>query len=98
MRKLIKEYISGLEKKAKEINGIEVKFVDDHSFWEDVLANPSSIGLSTDNGPCIPGIGNTDECSDLEKHFFWDSYHPEAKTHKAFGAWAFKELKKNYDF
>jgi phospholipase/lecithinase/hemolysin len=71
---------------------LDIKIIDIHGWFESMIANPKPLGLLTDNGPCIPGIGNTDECPDPTKHFFWDSYHPEAKVHKALGEWATHQI------
>lgn len=97
-KKLINDYNDLSKSKFEEIDGINVKFLDDNAFFEDLIANANKLGLSTDNGPCDPGIGKTNVCDDPTKHFYWDSYHPEAKAHKAFGEWALKNLKENYDF
>ncbi|KAI9278772.1 GDSL lipase/esterase [Phascolomyces articulosus] len=85
------------KKELEKIDGIDLQFQDISSFWNDLLDHPESIGLSTENGPCNPGIGNKDACDDPEKHMYWDSYHPEAKAHKAWGEWATKDIKRRYD-
>lgn len=97
-KKLINDYNDLSKSKFEKIDGINVKFLDDNAFFEDLIANANKLGLNTDNGPCDPGIGKTNVCDDPTKHFYWDSYHPEAKAHKAFGEWALKNLKENYDF
>lgn len=82
----------------KEIHGVDLKFIDTHAWFEDQLAHPERLGLSTTNGPCDWGIGNTTPiCNDPENHFFFDSYHPEAKVHKAWGATALVQLKQLYN-
>ncbi|KAG2232334.1 hypothetical protein BDF21DRAFT_405056 [Thamnidium elegans] len=43
------------------------------------------------------GIGNITSCDDLEKHFFWDSYYPEAKVYKPSGVMAIIQLEHLYN-
>ncbi|KAG2207359.1 hypothetical protein INT47_006833 [Mucor saturninus] len=82
----------------KKIHGIDLKFIDTHGWFLEQLAHPENLGLSTSNGPCDWGIGNTTAiCDDPEKHFFFDSYHPEAKVHKAWGKTALVQLKQLYN-
>lgn len=93
---LITTYNSYAESELKKIPNVKFNFVDSHAWFEEQIANPEKLNLSTTNGPCVPGIGNTDACSDPDKHFFFDSYHPEAKVHKAWGEWAIALFKKDY--
>ncbi|ORY93633.1 SGNH hydrolase-type esterase domain-containing protein [Syncephalastrum racemosum] len=97
-KSLINEYNSLVESEVKKIKGIKAKFMDINSWFEEAIANPEKYGLRTDNGACDPGIGKTDVCEDPEKHFYFDSYHPQAKIHKAWGEWATDYLTKAYDF
>ncbi|KAI8645657.1 GDSL lipase/esterase [Parasitella parasitica] len=80
------------EMTPKALPNATIKFLDIHGWMEDKLAHPESVGQSNSNGPCAWGIGNTTACSDPEKHFFWDSYHPSKEVHAALGAWAFKQI------
>ncbi|OBZ87373.1 Phosphatidylcholine-sterol acyltransferase [Choanephora cucurbitarum] len=96
-RKYINDYNALVERQLKKkVKGVDLKFLDDHSWFDEQLALPERLGLSTTNGPCSYGIGNTTTCSDPTKHFFWDSYHPEAKVHKALGGWATEQIKSLY--
>ncbi|KAI9476140.1 MAG: GDSL lipase/esterase [Benjaminiella poitrasii] len=96
-KKMINDYNALLETELpKNIPNVDFKFLDDYSWFEEQLAHPEALLLSTSNGPCCWGIGNTSCCDDPETHFFWDSYHPEAKVHEAFGAWATKQIKSLY--
>ncbi|CAO0796840.1 unnamed protein product [Mucor circinelloides] len=95
-KKMINDYNSYVEAEIKKIGNINTKFYDLHQWLEEQIANPAPLGLSVTNGPCAWGIGNTTACDDPEKHFYFDSYHPEAKVHKAWGAWALENLKKDY--
>jgi phospholipase/lecithinase/hemolysin len=95
-KKLIDDYNEYIEAEIKKITNINSKFYDLHEWLEEKIANPASLGLSVTNGPCVWGIGNTTACNDQDKHFFWDSYHPEAKVHKAWGDWALELFKKDY--
>ncbi|KAI8580057.1 hypothetical protein K450DRAFT_239165 [Umbelopsis ramanniana AG] len=93
---LITSYNQLLKSKLDKLTNVDIKMADTHTWFEQALANPGQFGLRTDNGPCVPGIGNTDECSDPDTHFFWDSYHPNAKVHKAEGEWATKLIEELY--
>ncbi|CAO3654416.1 unnamed protein product [Mucor fragilis] len=96
-KKMIDDYNDYVEGEIKKIAGINTTFYDLHSWLEEKIANPAPLGLSVTNGPCAWGIGNTTACDDPDKHFFWDSYHPEAKVHKAWGEWALQNLKSDYE-
>jgi phospholipase/lecithinase/hemolysin len=98
-KELTESYNALVESEIKKIdNGnTEIKFLDDYSWWNEAIANPQQFGLETANGPCNPGIGNNNPCADPATHFFWDSYHPEAKAHKAFGDWATKQIESLYN-
>ncbi|KAI8085761.1 SGNH hydrolase-type esterase domain-containing protein [Gilbertella persicaria] len=80
-----------------EIQDAELTILDDHRWFLGQLENPERLGLSITNGPCSYGLGNTTICDDPETHFFWDSYHPEAKVHEALGAWATDQMKALYN-
>ncbi|KAI8637112.1 SGNH hydrolase-type esterase domain-containing protein [Parasitella parasitica] len=95
-KKLIDDYNEYIESEIKKISTINAKFYDLHGWFLEKIANPAPLGLSVTNGPCVWGIGNTTACSDTDKHFFWDSYHPEAKVHKAWGEWAIDLFKNDY--
>ncbi|ORX90801.1 hypothetical protein K493DRAFT_304612 [Basidiobolus meristosporus CBS 931.73] len=95
-KKLINRYNQLMIEKVKAIGDINVNIMDDHAWFETALDHPELFGLRTDNGPCIPGIGNTNECSDSDAHFYWDSYHPSAKVHRNLGYWATEQLKSLY--
>ncbi|KAI8890108.1 hypothetical protein K501DRAFT_237809 [Backusella circina FSU 941] len=89
--------VKELTKLNATANATDIQFLDDYTWWNQTINNvPASLELSTANGPCNPGIGNNDECKDPQAHFFYDSYHPEAKAHKAFGDWATEQLKNMY--
>ncbi|CAO3612208.1 unnamed protein product [Mucor hiemalis] len=94
---LITTYNAYAEAELKKIPNVKFTFVDSHAWFVEQLDHPEKLNLSTTNGPCVPGIGNTDACSDPQNHFFFDSYHPEAKVHKAWGEWAIALLKKDFD-
>ena len=93
---LINNYNSQLEVEVKKIQNATFNFIDDNAWFEEQIAHPEKLNLSTTNGPCAWGIGNTTACKDPENHFFFDSYHPEAKVHKALGAWALEKLNALY--
>ena len=76
----------------KALPNATFNFLDLHSWMEDKLAHPESVGQKTANGPCAWGIGNTTACDDPKKHFFWDSYHPSKEVHAALGAWALERI------
>ncbi|CEP15517.1 hypothetical protein [Parasitella parasitica] len=95
-KKLIDDYNKYIEAEIKKLGNINSKFYDLHEWLLEQIANPAPLGLSVTNGPCVWGIGNTTACSDTDKHFFWDSYHPEAKVHKAWGEWAVGLFKSDY--
>ncbi|KAK9761491.1 hypothetical protein K7432_013578 [Basidiobolus ranarum] len=89
---LINNYNSQLETDLKKIGGANFNFLDDNSWFEEQIAHPEKLNLSTSNGACAVGIGNTTACNDPEEHFFFDYYHPEAKVHKALGAWVLEKM------
>lgn len=95
-KKLIDDYNEYIETEIKKITDINPKFYDLHEWLEEKIANSASLGLSITNGPCVWGIGNITACDDQDKHFFWDSYHPEAKVHKAWGDWALELFNEDY--
>ncbi|KAI9481382.1 MAG: GDSL lipase/esterase [Benjaminiella poitrasii] len=95
--KLINDYNSLVEMQLKnQAKNVHLNFIDTHAWFVEMIEHPERLGLSVTNGPCIWGIGNTTACSDPENHFFWDSYHPEAKVHKAWGNWTTQSLKATY--
>lgn len=95
--RLIKDYNALVESELKKnVLGVDLKFIDSHAWFVEQLSHPEELGLSIKNGPCAWGIGNTTVCDDPEKHFFWDSYHPEAKVHKAWGDVAIRQLEYLY--
>ncbi|KAI8375343.1 GDSL lipase/esterase [Choanephora cucurbitarum] len=98
IKQFILEYNTLVEKELKrQVTNVDLKFLDDNSWFVQQLAKPESLGLSTTNGPCSYGLGNTTICSDPSKHFFWDSFHPEAKVHKAFGQWTTSQIQNLYN-
>jgi phospholipase/lecithinase/hemolysin len=93
--KLVVEELTKLNATA---NATDIQFLDDYTRWNQTINSILAyLNLSIANGSCNPGIGNSDECKDPEAHFFYDSYHPEAKAHKAFGDWATEQLKTMYN-
>ncbi|OBZ84953.1 Phosphatidylcholine-sterol acyltransferase [Choanephora cucurbitarum] len=98
IKQFILEYNTLVEKELKsKVTNVDLKFLDDNSWFVQQLAEPKGLGLSTTNGPCSYGLGNTTICADPSRHFFWDSFHPEAKVHKAFGQWATSQIQKLYN-
>jgi phospholipase/lecithinase/hemolysin len=91
---LIHSYNSQLKTSLKKIRGANFKFLDDNTWFEQQIAHPEILNLSTSIGPCAYDNGTV--CDDPENHFFFDFYHPEAKVHKAYGAWALKKMKSLY--
>ncbi|KAI8375124.1 SGNH hydrolase-type esterase domain-containing protein [Blakeslea trispora] len=98
IKQFILDYNALVEKELKQnVANVDLKFLDANNWFVQQLANPQNLGLSTTNGPCSYGLGNTTICSDPTKHFFWDSFHPEAKVHKAFGQWVTIQIKNLYN-
>lgn len=97
-KQLINDYNDLVKSELQSnVGGVNFNFLDDHAWFEQQLANPEALGLSTSNGPCAWGIGNTTACDDAGAHFFFDSYHPEAKVHAAFGKWAIEQINTLYN-
>lgn len=93
---LITTYNSHAESELKKIPNTNFNFVDIHAWFEEQIAHPERLNLSTTNGACVTGISQPNACSDPDKHFFFDIFHPEAKVHKAWGDWAIDLLRKDY--
>lgn len=77
-------------------SAVDVKYLDSFTWFNQQIKNPGPLGVSTTNGPCVWGFGNTTTCADPQNHFFFDSFHPEAKVHAAFGRWASEQIRKLY--
>lgn len=97
--RLVRDYNALVKSELKKkVRHADLKFFDLHAWISDQLAHPEKLGLSTTNGPCDWGLGNTtDICDDPENHFFFDSFHPEAKVHKALGGASVAKLKHLYN-
>lgn len=99
VNKLIEGYNALVKSELKKnIHGVDLKFLDIHGWLNKQLANPEKLGVSTTNGPCIWGLGNTTAplCAEPTKHFFFDSFHPNSVVHKALANSTLKDLNNWY--
>jgi phospholipase/lecithinase/hemolysin len=59
---------------------IELFQLDD--FFNSIIANPASYGLSNVNQACL---ANTTPCSNPSSYLFWDQLHPTTQAHSLIG-------------
>ncbi|KAG9149033.1 hypothetical protein Leryth_010632 [Lithospermum erythrorhizon] len=68
-----------------QLPGSKLVFIDIYSLLEVIIQKPQSFGFSyVDKGCCGTGYievaflcnPTTSTCPDVDKHFFWDSFHP----------------------
>ncbi|GAA0159646.1 hydrolase [Lithospermum erythrorhizon] len=74
-----------------QLPGSKLVFIDIYSLLEVIIQKPQSFGFSyVDKGCCGTGYievaflcnPTTSTCPDVDKHFFWDSFHPSQQGYK----------------
>ncbi|MBA2355033.1 MAG: SGNH/GDSL hydrolase family protein [Acidobacteria bacterium] len=67
--------------------GIELTLFDTFGFFNTLLTNPGTFGLSNTSTPCLSGNLQAGGaiCADPDAYVFWDSVHPTTAAHRALG-------------
>lgn len=63
--------------------------IDTLAYYNSILANPSSLGLTNTTDPCVEP---TSVCTNPEQFFFYDGIHPTATIHQKFGEFVFSQV------
>lgn len=62
---------------------------DVFSTFQDIVADPSAVGLANVTDACLGGTGI---CSNPDEYLFWDSVHPTTKGHQILADAVFERL------
>ena len=84
----LRDVVTGLQK-----NNVSSTIVDVYSLFQVVSANPAAYGFDPSIWlqPCLVGAYEKDArklCTDPEKRFFFDTYHPQTNVHQLVGEYA----------